>query len=148
MSAVARPFNAPNCWSRQYEDGDMECEQCHHKASCKQQFLALRGMQPTAVPTPPPSAWQHRTPSASPPQQVHLPVYPVVGQHVPTPLPPVQQTAVNNSQFWQTNQTPYFSPMEGESIGERLLKTLALTIGASFFDMLAQFFKSWRWPKT
>jgi hypothetical protein len=69
------------------------------------------------------------------------PTYPT--QAVPTHQTPNAPTQM----FWPTPQAPYFEPHEGEGIGERLAKNAALAMGASLFETLGSFFRTWRWPK-
>lgn len=135
---TAQPFNAPGCWSRQFEDNDTECDRCIYRDSCKQQYSLARGINMNAPPAPPPGGWQH-----GPPQQQY---------YQPPPQPPQPQQQVQapqqqlNQMFWQAPQAPYFEPHEGEKVGSRLAKNVLLTMAASAAETVGSFLRTWRWP--
>jgi hypothetical protein len=83
---------------------------------------------------------------------VHMPVMPPhQGYTAPPPAPPQQAQVVQQQadpqMFWSSPHSPYFAPDEGESVATRLGKNTTLAMSASFFETMASFFRTWRWPK-
>ena len=142
LMSSASPPGAPPCWSRQFDEGDSECNQCDYKTSCRAAFLRSNGISPAVQHASYAPSWRqaHQTPSVAP--QVRLPTY---QSRQPT-IPPAPTSSYAPTTTYTTNFTQYYAPYEGETTFKRMAKHVVLKLLEVVFAELANFFKLWRWP--